>query len=121
MQEQFRKIVNELGLEVVECRTNRNGRGLGATVQTDLYVRDSSVTVNVKRIEAATATGSSSHGMISRLVSAFLAQTYISIQPASLPFTSTVFSMDLCVSPPTMEQKSLCKCGTHGKSMLLGI
>ncbi|KAL7533761.1 hypothetical protein ACHAXR_009976 [Thalassiosira sp. AJA248-18] len=52
MQEQFRKIVNELGLEVVERRTNRNGRGLNATVQTDLYVRDTTMTVKLQKIAA---------------------------------------------------------------------
>jgi len=52
MQEQFRKIVNELGLEVVERRTNRNGRGLYATVQTDLYVRDTTMTVKLQKIAA---------------------------------------------------------------------
>jgi Kef-type K+ transport system membrane component KefB len=52
MQEQFRKIVNELGLEVVERRTNRNGRGLNATVQTDLYVRDKTMTVQLQKIAA---------------------------------------------------------------------
>ncbi len=52
MQEQFRKIVNELGLEVVERRTNRNGRGLNATVQTDLYVRDTSMTIKLQKIAA---------------------------------------------------------------------
>ena len=52
MQEQFRKIVNELGLEVVERRTNRNGRGLNATVQTDLYVRDTTMTIKLQKIAA---------------------------------------------------------------------
>ena len=52
MQEQFRKIVNELGLEVVERRTNRNGRGLDAIVQTDLYVRDTTLTVKLQKISA---------------------------------------------------------------------
>ena len=52
MQEQFRKIVNELGLEVVERRTNRDGRGLNANVQTDLYVRDMTMTVKLQKIAA---------------------------------------------------------------------
>eukprot|EP00584_Thalassiosira_punctigera_P002575 CAMPEP_0172547490 /NCGR_PEP_ID=MMETSP1067-20121228/17012_1 /TAXON_ID=265564 ORGANISM="Thalassiosira punctigera, Strain Tpunct2005C2" /NCGR_SAMPLE_ID=MMETSP1067 /ASSEMBLY_ACC=CAM_ASM_000444 /LENGTH=934 /DNA_ID=CAMNT_0013334581 /DNA_START=324 /DNA_END=3128 /DNA_ORIENTATION=- len=52
MQEQFRSIVNELGLEVVERRTNRNGRGLNATVQTDLFVRDTTMTVKLQKIAA---------------------------------------------------------------------
>jgi hypothetical protein len=52
MQEQFRKIVNELGLEVVERRTNRNGRGLNATVQTDLFVRDTTMMVKLQKIAA---------------------------------------------------------------------
>ncbi|KAL7533339.1 hypothetical protein ACHAWF_008301 [Thalassiosira exigua] len=52
MQEQFRKIVNDLGLEVVERRTNRDGRGLNATVQTDLYVRDTTMKVALQKIAA---------------------------------------------------------------------
>jgi len=52
MQEKFRKIVNELGLEVVERRTNRSGRGLDATVQTDLYVRDTTMEVPLQRLKA---------------------------------------------------------------------
>eukprot|EP00578_Thalassiosira_sp_NH16_P024234 CAMPEP_0181102102 /NCGR_PEP_ID=MMETSP1071-20121207/14128_1 /TAXON_ID=35127 /ORGANISM="Thalassiosira sp., Strain NH16" /LENGTH=971 /DNA_ID=CAMNT_0023185037 /DNA_START=77 /DNA_END=2992 /DNA_ORIENTATION=- len=52
MQEKFRKILNELGLEVVERRTNRNGRGLDATVQTDLYVRDTTMSVQLQKIGA---------------------------------------------------------------------
>jgi len=52
MQEKFRKIVNELGLEVVQRRTNRDGRGLNATVQTDLYVRDTTMTVKLQKIAA---------------------------------------------------------------------
>jgi hypothetical protein len=70
MQEQFGKIVNELGLEVVERRTNRNGRDLDATVQTDLYVRDTTMTteiqkigaqLKIKRALAASGTDSSKH------------------------------------------------------------
>ncbi|KAL7544273.1 hypothetical protein ACHAWF_007655 [Thalassiosira exigua] len=52
MQEQFRKIVNDLGLELIDRRTNRDGRGLDATVQTDLYVRDATVTVKLQKIAA---------------------------------------------------------------------
>ncbi|KAL7549070.1 hypothetical protein ACHAWF_012339 [Thalassiosira exigua] len=52
MQEKFRKIVNDLGLEVVERRTNRDGRGFNATVQTDLYVRDTTMTVPLQKIAA---------------------------------------------------------------------
>ena len=52
MQESFRKIVNELGLEMVERRTNRNGRGLNATVRTDLYVRDTTMTTQLLNIGA---------------------------------------------------------------------
>ena len=52
MQEQFRKIVNELGLDVVDRRTNRDGRGLNANVQTDLYVRDMTMTVKLQKIAA---------------------------------------------------------------------
>ena len=52
MQEQFRKILNDLGLDVVERRTNRDGRGLNAVVQTDLYVRDTTMTVQLQKIGA---------------------------------------------------------------------
>ena len=67
MQEQFRTILNELGLEVVDRRTNRQGRGVDARVQTDLYVRDDNMKTKVMKIKAqrkikkalATAIGSS--------------------------------------------------------------
>ena len=52
MQELFRKMVNDLGLEVVERRTNRYGRGLDATVQTDLFVRDTTMNVKLQKIAA---------------------------------------------------------------------
>ena len=52
MQEEFRKILNELGLEVVERRTNRDGRGLDATVQTDMFVRDTTMNVKLQKIAA---------------------------------------------------------------------
>lgn len=52
MQEKFRAIVNDLDLEVVERRTNRDGRGLNATVQTDLYVRDTTMTTQLRKISA---------------------------------------------------------------------
>ena len=52
MQESFRKLVNELGLEVIERRTNRDGRGLNATVQTDLFVRDTTITTRLLKIGA---------------------------------------------------------------------
>jgi hypothetical protein len=52
MQEHFRKIVNNLGLEVVDRRTNRNGRGLDATVQTDLFVRDTTINMKLQKIAA---------------------------------------------------------------------
>ena len=52
LQEQFRKILNDLGLEIVERRTNRQGRGLDATVQTDLFVQDTSMTTKVQKIKA---------------------------------------------------------------------
>jgi hypothetical protein len=85
MQEQFRKIVNDLGLEVVERRTNRFGRGLDATVQTDLFVRDSNMLVKVQRVGAqqrikraleadAAPDSSSRRSSFRRQVSAFLAQ-----------------------------------------------
>ena len=52
LQEQFRKILNELGLEIVERRTNRQGRGLDATVQTDLFVQDKTITTKVQKVKA---------------------------------------------------------------------
>jgi len=52
MQELFRKIVNEMGLEVIERRTNRDGRGLHATVTTDLYVKDTTMTTQLLKIGA---------------------------------------------------------------------
>jgi len=52
MQEKFRNIVNNLGLEIVDRRTNRNGRGLNATVQTDLFVRDTTINVKIQKIAA---------------------------------------------------------------------
>jgi Kef-type K+ transport system membrane component KefB len=52
LQEQFCKIMNDLGLEIVERRTNRQGRGLDATVQTDLFVQDSKMTTKVQKIKA---------------------------------------------------------------------
>ena len=52
LQEQFRTILNELGLEIVERRTNRQGRGLDATVQTDLFVQDTTITTKVQKIKA---------------------------------------------------------------------
>jgi len=38
-QEVFRKILNDMNLEVIDRRTNRHGRSLAAEVQTDLYVK----------------------------------------------------------------------------------
>ena len=55
LQEQFRKIVNDLGLEIVERRTNRQGRGLDATVQTDLFVMDTTITTKVRQLSNASA------------------------------------------------------------------
>jgi Ca2+-binding EF-hand superfamily protein len=52
LQEQFKKILNELGLEIVERRTNRQGRGLDAIVQTDLFVKDTTMTTKVQKIKA---------------------------------------------------------------------
>lgn len=37
---------------MVERRTNRNGRGLNATVQTDLYVKDTTMTTQLQKIAA---------------------------------------------------------------------
>ena len=55
LQEQFRKIVNDLGLEIVERRTNRHGRGLDATVQTDLFVMDTTIMTKVRQSSIASA------------------------------------------------------------------
>ena len=55
LQEQFRKIVNDLGLEIVERRTNRQGRGLDATVQTDLFVMDTTIMTKVRKMSNASA------------------------------------------------------------------
>lgn len=52
MQEQFRKILNDLDLEVVERRTNRHGRGIDAEVQTDLFVLDTTISTKVQKIKA---------------------------------------------------------------------
>ena len=52
LQEKFLDILNELGLEVVERRTNRDGRGLDATVNSDLYVRDSTMSIHLQKIKA---------------------------------------------------------------------
>ena len=46
----FREKLNELGLEVMDRRTNRHGRGLNAEVQTDLYVRDKTNSVTLQKI-----------------------------------------------------------------------
>ena len=51
LQEKFRDILNELDLEVVERRTNRDGRGLDATVSTDLYVRDRTMSIHLLKIQ----------------------------------------------------------------------
>jgi len=51
LQEKFRDILHELDLEVVERRTNRDGRGLDATVSTDLYVRDKTMSIHLLKIK----------------------------------------------------------------------
>jgi hypothetical protein len=45
-------MINDLGLEVVEQQTNHYGRGLDATVQTDLFVRDTTMNVKLQKIAA---------------------------------------------------------------------
>ena len=52
LQEKFRSIINDLGLEIIERRTNRHGRGLDAIVQTDIFVRDQKITTKVQKIKA---------------------------------------------------------------------
>jgi Kef-type K+ transport system membrane component KefB len=52
MQENFRTILNDLGLEIVKRRTNRHGRGLDAEVQSDLYVRDTAMATGTQKIKA---------------------------------------------------------------------
>jgi Kef-type K+ transport system membrane component KefB len=49
-QEIFRKILNDMNLEVMDRRTNRNGRTLSAEVQTDLYVKDKGMNVKFQKI-----------------------------------------------------------------------
>ena len=52
LQEKFRSIINDLGLEIIERRTNLQGRGLDAIVQTDIFVRDEKITTKVQKIKA---------------------------------------------------------------------
>ena len=47
IQDKFRIILNELGLEIVERRTNRDGRGLDARVTNDLFVRDATMNIHL--------------------------------------------------------------------------
>jgi hypothetical protein len=49
-QEVFRKILNDLNLEVIDRRTNRHGRSLAAEVQTDLYVKDKTMNIKFQKI-----------------------------------------------------------------------
>jgi Kef-type K+ transport system membrane component KefB/Ca2+-binding EF-hand superfamily protein len=49
-QEIFRQILNDMNLEVMDRRTNRNGRTLSAEVQTDLFVKDKSMNVKFQKI-----------------------------------------------------------------------
>ena len=51
-QEIFREKLNELNLVLIDRRTNRQGRGLDATVQTDLYVRDETINIKLQKIGA---------------------------------------------------------------------
>ena len=111
MQEQFRKIVNDLGLEVVERRTNRFGRGLDATVQTDLFVRDSNMLVKVQRVGAqqrikraleadAAPDSSSRRSSFRRQVSAFLGQRVSQLACSLIHYVSL---RDLFTSPLKMS------------------
>ena len=49
-QEVFRKILNDMNLEVIDRRTNRHGRSLSAEVQTDLYVKDKTMNIKFQKI-----------------------------------------------------------------------
>lgn len=49
-QEIFRKILNDMNLEVMDRRTNRRGRTVSAEVQTDLYVKDKTMNIKFQRI-----------------------------------------------------------------------
>jgi len=49
-QEIFRKILNDMNLEVIDRRTNRHGRGMTAIVQTDLYVKDKTMNTKFQKI-----------------------------------------------------------------------
>jgi len=49
-QEVFRKILNDMNLEVIDRRTNRHGRSLAAEVQTDLYVKDKTMNIKFQKI-----------------------------------------------------------------------
>lgn len=49
-QEIFRKILNDMDLEVIDRRTNRRGRTLSAEVQTDLYVKDKTMNIKFQKI-----------------------------------------------------------------------
>ena len=41
-----------MNLEIVDRRTNRHGRGLYSEVQTDLYVRDTTMNIKLQKIGA---------------------------------------------------------------------
>ena len=49
-QEVFRRILNDMNLEVIDRRTNRHGRTLSAEVQTDLYVKDKTMNMKFQNI-----------------------------------------------------------------------
>ena len=51
MQEQYRHILNDIGLEIIERRSNRDGRGLSAHVTTDLFVRDTTMTIQLEKMK----------------------------------------------------------------------
>lgn len=52
LQGKFRDILNKLGLEIMDRRTERLGRGLDANVVTDIYVRDMRTTTKVQKIKS---------------------------------------------------------------------
>ena len=49
-QEVFRKILNDMNLEVIDRRTNRRGRTLSSEVQTDLFVKDKTMEIKFQKI-----------------------------------------------------------------------
>lgn len=52
MQQKFRSVLNELGFEIMDQKTNHeNRRGLNALVQTDIYVQDTKNRIQLRTIK----------------------------------------------------------------------